>query len=190
MPMVVDTSKPPSPCTMTLAVVDAPLTESPGAMFTATTVPAIGVAIVACESACCAAATCADAESTAAWYDARSAADGVDDRPVDPEFDPLPPNPPDPDPPDPEPPVPVPPDRPLPVSAPAQPPAPPAVCRFGRSRAPGARPPRARTATVRAPVPASAQLPRAARGGCRAWSARRPAPSPRPRPRSARSAPP
>src|SRR5262249_61910950 len=94
MPMVVDTSKPPSPCTMTLAVVDAPLTESPGARLTATTVPAIGVAIVACESACCAAETCAAAASTAAWYDARAAAGGVDDRPGAPERAPLPPNPP------------------------------------------------------------------------------------------------
>ena len=60
------------------SVVDAAVTESPTARFTATTVPSIGLAIVAWARACWAAVTASVAASTAVWYDTRSAADGED----------------------------------------------------------------------------------------------------------------
>src|SRR5439155_27203270 len=66
-----------------LAVDEALLTELPTVRFTATWVPSIGLTIAACESACCATATWLAAASTACWYEARSAADGDDDRELD-----------------------------------------------------------------------------------------------------------
>src|SRR5262245_21722455 len=92
---------------MTFAVDEAAETESPAATFTATTCPSIGLAIVACDRACCATATAPAAASTAAWSAARSAADGdddADDRGRTPAEAP---------PPDPDPPAPLDPDRPF-----------------------------------------------------------------------------
>src|SRR5262252_9828184 len=64
------------------AVDDAASTVSPVARLTATTVPSIGLPIVAWFIACSAAATSAVAASTACWSAARSAADGEEPPPV------------------------------------------------------------------------------------------------------------
>src|SRR5690349_10884814 len=98
------TSKPPPPWTTMFAVVDAALTLAPGVMPTAITVPAIGLVIVAWPRAWYAAATPAVAASTAAWYDARSAAVGAVERAAEPA-NPLAPDAPGPDAPEPERPV-------------------------------------------------------------------------------------
>ena len=56
----------PAPMTSTVAVLELAATVSPGVMFTAATVPAIGLWIVAAARFCCATATCAAAAVTAA----------------------------------------------------------------------------------------------------------------------------
>jgi len=64
---VVVASNPPAPFT-TMCWVDEPaVASSPTARSTATTVPAIGLTMVACAIACSAAVTSAAAASTAAW---------------------------------------------------------------------------------------------------------------------------
>src|SRR5262245_46711508 len=65
----------------TFCVVDALVTASPFAKPTCATVPAIGDAIVACATACCATASSSDAASTAFWYEIRSSAEGERDPP-------------------------------------------------------------------------------------------------------------
>src|SRR5690349_5163819 len=71
------------------AVDELALTSSPTLSELDTTLPAIGLTIVACSTACSASARLASAASTAFWSAARSAAVGEDDPLLAADLDPF-----------------------------------------------------------------------------------------------------